>query len=158
MKLCGEINIDGYIFSTNYPDYWISVDERPGKRFSERIEEGYSFGCIGIDTEEDDRDNPRTVLFQFKIPVNLDESNYVRYEKQYEIEDLTYYLLKDESIEIDLSHFVGNNKIKLVHPLRFEFSTLNGSFITCNIPKFIIRICSLIYNIRIIFHINKTTL
>ena len=68
-------------------------------------------------------------MFKFKIPVNLDESNYVRYEKQYKIEDLTYYLQKGESIEFDLAQFVGNISIKLVHPLKFEFDTLKGSFI-----------------------------
>ena len=28
VRLCGEINIDGYIFSTNNPDYWIEVDNK----------------------------------------------------------------------------------------------------------------------------------
>ena len=133
LKLCGEINIDGYIFSTTYPDYWIEVDNKPGMVLDNKTgpcyktRQTYSFDCIGINTTNDV--DVRSILFKFKIPVNLDESNYVRYEKQYKIEDLTYYLLKDESIEFDLAQFVGNISIKLVHPLRFEFDTLKGNFI-----------------------------
>ena len=130
LRLCGEINIDGYVFSTNYEDNWIEVDGKPGINFSDEITDDYSFNCIGIDTSDDRY--ARTVSFKFRIPFNLDDSNYVRYEKQYMIEDLTYYLIKEESIEIDLSHFVGNQKIKLVHPLRFEFNNLKGSFIYLN--------------------------
>ena len=65
-------------------------------------------------------------MFKFKIPVNLDKNNYIRYENQYKIEDLTYYLLKGESIEFDLSQLVVNISIKLVHPLRFEFWYIKG--------------------------------
>ena len=125
LKLCGEINIDGYIFSTTYPDYWIEVDNKPGMVLDNKkgpcykTKQIYLFDCIGINTTNDV--DVRTILFKFKIPVNLDESNYVRYEKQYKIEDLTYYLLKGESIEFDLSQLVVNISIKLVHPLRFEF-------------------------------------
>ncbi len=128
LRLCGEINIDGYIFSTIDPDYWIEVDNKPGMKFSEQEIDDYIYECIGIYTNVD-VDDIRTIEFKFKIPVNLDESKYVRYDKQYKIEDLTYYLIKGESIKIDLAQFVGNNTIKFVHPLKFEFDSLKGSFI-----------------------------
>ena len=37
------------------------------------------------------------------------------------------YLQKGESIEFDLSLFIGNKTIKLIHPIKFEFDNLIGN-------------------------------
>ena len=42
LKLCGQINTDGYIFSTNKIDYWI-VDGNHGQKLSQEARNGYSF-------------------------------------------------------------------------------------------------------------------
>jgi len=46
LRLCGEINIDGYIFSTIYPDYWIEVDKKPGVKFGNYSKNHIGFDCI----------------------------------------------------------------------------------------------------------------
>ncbi len=44
LKLCGLINIDGYIFSTNKTDYWIDVGRNHGQKFLyQEAREGYLF-------------------------------------------------------------------------------------------------------------------
>ncbi len=130
LKLCGKVNIDGYIFTTNFTNYWY-VDGNPAQNFYNNSNDGYFFNCIGIETEEHPS-NLRNAWFDFKIPSNIEKSNYVSYEKQYNCEDLTFYIKKGESVEFDLSHFIGNKKIKFIHPVKFKFENLIGNLIYLN--------------------------
>ena len=125
LKLCGEINIDGYIFNTNYSYYYWLTDERRASSFSELYKDGYYFNCIGFDRQNTQYSN--YIWFGFKIPLNLENSDTHGYRKQYNCENLDFYLQKGKSVEFDLSHFIGNRTIKLVHPISFEFSSLKGN-------------------------------
>ena len=74
LKLCGEINIDGYIFSTNKTDYWIDVNGNHGQKFYQEARDGYSFDCIGINTQYSYV--KKSIWFKFQIPLNLEENEY----------------------------------------------------------------------------------
>ena len=76
--------------------------------------------------------NLRNVWFDFKTLSNIEISNYVSYEKQYSCEDLTFYIKKGESVEFDLSYFIGNKKIKFIHSVKFKFENLIGNLIYLN--------------------------
>ena len=98
MKLCEQINIDGYIFSTNITDYWIDVDGNHGQKFTyQEAREAYSFDCIGIDTQN--MLEKKSIWFKFQLRLNLEETHFIFYKKQYLCEDLTYSLQKGKSIE-----------------------------------------------------------